>query len=62
MRNLFSQPPFIKYVFFGSIGINQTSIAMSKGQDKKKEDKKKPLKTLDEKRAEKKAKREQKKF
>ena len=31
---------------------------MSKGQDKKKEEKKKPLKTLDEKRAEKRAKRD----
>ena len=35
---------------------------MSKGQDKKKEDKKKPLKTLKEKRAEKQQKRANKNF
>jgi len=42
--------------------INIEEWVMGKGMDRKKEDKKKPLKTLDEKRAEKKAKREQKKF
>ncbi len=35
---------------------------MSKGMDKKKEDKKKPAKTLDEKRALKRAKKDGKKF
>lgn len=49
----------IKYpeFFVTSTHQNQNHTAMSKGMDKKKEDKKKPLKTLKEKRAEKQAKK-----
>jgi hypothetical protein len=43
--------------FFINIGLNINPIAMAKGQNARKEDKKKPVKTLKEKRAEKKEKR-----
>jgi gluconate kinase len=45
------------FFFVTSTHQNQNLTAMSKGMDKKKEDKKKPLKTLKEKRAEKQAKK-----
>jgi len=48
----------MSFKFFSLLQVlNQNIQDMSKGQDAKKEDKKKPLKTLKEKRAEKKAKK-----
>lgn len=46
-------PVAVFYLFLGHLKFH----VMAKGQDKRKEDKKKPLKTLKEKRAEKKAKK-----
>jgi len=43
----------------GSVHRRAEGVVMSKGMDKKKEQKKKPTKTLEEKRAAKRAKREQ---